>query len=237
MNKFSAIFLLIYLSTMSLAGNAVEKLLLTGAEITSDSSSYVFVGTAIPLPESTLAHGFVLHLWADFQKYSYDTLLPTNIIETEINVKANSFYAAIAYHDSGSNYWWNTKVGAIRGDAKLTPDDPNNKSKGNQTDLKLQIGGERHLTSTTKINGIIDYITDRDAYWARLRFLNLIDNNVYHGPEIITQGDPSYDAQQLGWVISGIAIQDHSTLGIKAGVRKGDASTSGYFGVELVVPY
>jgi len=231
MNKFSAITLLICLLSMPFPGNTVEKLLLTGAEITSDSSNYFFVGAAIPLPDNTLAHGYVLHLWADFQEYAYVSGA------TDTNAKVNSISAAIAYHDSGNNYWWNTKVGAVRSDTKLSPDDPGNKSRGSQTDLKLQIGGERHLSATIKINGIIDYITDRHSYWARLRFLTLIDNNLYHGPEIITQGDPSYDAQQLGWVISGIAIQDDSTLGIKAGVRKGDDSTSGYFGVELVVPY
>ena len=231
MNKFSAIVLLISLSGLSFSGRAAEKILLTGVETISDSSSYVYVGTVIPLPDNTLAHGLAIHLWADFLKYAYDSGA------TEINAKANSVSAAIAYHDSGSNYWWNAKIGMTQNDTRLTPDDLSNQSRGKQSALKLQLGGEHRFSSTIKVTGIADYVPDREAYWTRLRLLGKIDGQKYHGPEIIFQGDPSYDAQQLGWVITGIAIQEHSLLGAKAGVRKGGDSTSGYIGVELLTFY
>jgi hypothetical protein len=229
-NRFSAIVVLICLSGLSTHSNAAEKLLLTGVETTSDSSRYFYLGALIPL-DKTLSRGFALHLWTDFQEYFYDAGA------AEIDVNANSVSAAIAYHDSGSNYWWNTKVGIIRSDTRLTPVDPGNPSIGKLTDLQLQFGGERHLSSTVKINGIVDYITDRDAYWSRLRLLWQISEQRYHGPEIIIQGDPNYDVQQIGWVITGIKIQGHSTLSAKLGFRKSDGTTSGYVGVELVVPY
>jgi len=231
MNRINIIALLFLLSGMPVSSYAAEKLLLTGAEVTTDTASYFFVGAAIPLPDQTLAHGFVAHLWADFQKYSYDV----GVLETRAKVKSVS--AAIGYHDAGEGYWWNAKIGAIHSNTQFSPDDPTNKANGSLTDMKLQLGGERHISSVNKINGILDYITDREAYWARFRFLSLLDNNIYHGPEVITQGDPSYDAQQLGWVVTGIAMQGGSTYGVKAGIRKGDNETSGYFGVELVVPY
>ena len=210
---------------------AADGLLLTGIESTSSSSSYLFVGALIPLPDNSLAHGLVMHLWTDFLTYSYDAGA------TEINAKVNSVSAAIAYHDSASNYWWNAKIGTARGNTRLTPDDPGNKSRGIQTDIKLGLSGERQLSSSLKINGILDYGTDNKAYWTRFRLLGKFSGQKYHGPEIIFQGDSTYEIQQFGWAITGIAIQNNSSLGVKAGVRKSGDSTSRYLGVEVVVPY
>lgn len=210
---------------------AAEGLFLTGIESTSGSSGYLYAGALLPLPDNSLAHGFVAHLWTDFLTYSYYAGA------TEIDAKVNSVSAAIAYHDSASNYWWNAKIGAARGNTRLTPDDPNNQGRGKQSDLKLGLSGEYNLSSELKINGIIDYGTDRKAYWTRFRFLGKISGQKYHGPEIIFQGDPTYDIQQFGWAITGIAIQNHSSLGAKAGFRKDGDETSRYIGVDLVVFY
>ena len=231
MNKFSTIVLLVSLSGMPISSIAAEKLLITGVDTTSTASSYLFVGALIPLPDNSLAHGFVMHLWTDFLKYSYDSGA------TRINAKANSVAASIAYHGSGSGYWWNVKVGAARGNTRLTPDDLGNNSRGTLTDLKLGVSWERQLSSVLKINGIIDYGTDREAYWARFRLLGKIGEQKYHGPEVIFQGDPTYEIQQFGWAITGIAIQSHSSLVVKAGIRKDGDNTSGYAGVDLVVFY
>jgi len=47
-------------------GNADDNLFLTGAEVTDASASYLYLGTSLPLPDSSLAKGYVFHLWADY---------------------------------------------------------------------------------------------------------------------------------------------------------------------------
>jgi hypothetical protein len=230
MNKFCTNILLISLLSMPTISNA-DKLLITGVDTTSSSSSYLFVGALIPLPDNSLAHGLVMHLWTDYLEYSYDSGA------TKIKAKANSVSVAVAYHDSGSKYWWNAKIGASRGKTRLTPDDLGNKSRGNVTDIKLGLSGERRLSSSLKINGIADYGIDRESYWTRVRLLGKINDQMYHGPEVIYQGDPSYDIQQFGWAVEGIAVQEHTSLGIKAGVRKDGNDSSSYAGVDMVVFY
>lgn len=210
---------------------AAENLFLAGAEATSDSSRYFYIGTALPLPGSNLGKGVVLHLWADYQTYSYDAGA------TEIDVSVDSLSAAFGYHDSGSNYWWNARLGVVQSDVGLEPNDPGNDSAGVNTNLKVQLEGETRSSADFKLNGGIEYIFGRSAYWMRVRALMRNNNNSYHGPELIYQGDPEYSAMQLGWVLNEIAVNENWSLGLKAGFRFDDNNTSEYAGIELTIPY
>ncbi|MCK5395015.1 MAG: cellulose biosynthesis protein BcsS [Gammaproteobacteria bacterium] len=224
--------LLFSVALVSLPGitNASDKLFLTGAEVTNSSSSYLYLGTAIPLPDSTLAKGYVFHLWADYSTYAYDAS------STDIDATVYSLSASIGYHDSGTGYWWNTQAGLIQSDTSLSPDDPGNDSNGMETGIKLQLEGERQLTEDSKINGNLALVSRRGAYWARVRYLMRNDDETYHGPELILQGDTNYEAQQVGWVLTQIPLSSWS-LGIKAGFRLDDGDVSEYAGVELGVLY
>jgi len=65
-------------------GSANDNLLfLTGAEVTDASASYLYLGTSLPLPDSSLAKGYVFHLWADYLTYSYEAGLTD--IDAEVN--------------------------------------------------------------------------------------------------------------------------------------------------------
>ncbi len=210
---------------------AAEKLFLTGVEVTSVSSKYFYMGTSIPLPESTLAKGYVLHLWADYQTYSYEAGA------TDIDASVDSLSAAIGYHDSGHDHWWNVRLGVVQADTRLSPNDPGNDSVGSKTNLKLQLEGEKRLSADYKWNGNLEYILGRSAYWTRVRFLMRNDDNTYDGPELIYQGDPSYSALQLGWVLAEMPYKQDWRFAVKAGFRFDENDTSEYAGVELSIPY
>lgn len=211
--------------------HAAEKLFLAGVEVTTASSAYLYMGTSIPLPESTLAEGYVLHLWADYQTYSYDAAA------MEIDVIVDSLSAAIAYHDSGYNYWWNMRLGVVRSDTNLSPSDLGNASAGFESNLKIQLEGEKRLSTNFKIVGNTEYIFEREAYWLRARFLMRRDDNSYHGPELVYQGDPVYSAGQLGWIFAENLFNNDWSWTAKAGFRLDKNETSAYAGVELAVPY
>lgn len=211
---------------------AADKLFLTGAELTDARTSYLYAGTALPLPGSNMGKGLVFHLWADYLTYSY------NAGPTEIDAFVHSLSASLGYHDSGTGYWWNTRAGIVQTDTHLSPEDPGNVTLGLKTGLKLQAEGEKQLTEDSKINGIVDFITSRSAYWTRVRYLMKNTGGSYHGPEFIAQGDPHYTAQQLGWAISGIHLGRRLGIGLKAGMRLDNGNdTSGYIGVELSALY
>lgn len=231
MNRLPRWVLLAGLLSASAMIQAAEKLFLSGAELTNADSAYYYIGTALPLPGSNLAGGYVLHLWADYQTYTY----PAGAIDIDARIDALS--AAIGYHDSGDNYWWNGRLGVVQADTRLSPHDPANESAGIRTNLKLQLEGERRGASNFKINGNLEYIPGRNAHWARVRFLRRNESSSYHGPELIHQGDRSYSAFQLGWAFTEMALSRRWRLGIKGGLRFDENTTSQYLGVELSSPY
>ncbi|MDH5387242.1 MAG: cellulose biosynthesis protein BcsS [Gammaproteobacteria bacterium] len=210
---------------------AADNLLLTGAEVTNDSSHYLYLGTSVPLPRSNLGKGYVVHLWADYQTYAYEAGA------TEIEASINSLSAAIGYHDSGEDYWWNTRLGVIRSDTRLSPDDPGNDSAGSDTNLKFQLEGEKRTSEKFKMIGNLEYVFGRNAYWVRGRFVTKNDDNSYDGPELIYQGDPHYSAWQLGWILNEMTLGDSWRWGVKAGVRFDENDTSAYAGIELSTSY
>jgi hypothetical protein len=210
---------------------AAEKLFLTGAEVTTASTTYLYLGTSIPLPESNLGKGFVLHLWADYQTYSYEA----GTIDIDVDIKGLS--AAIGYHDSGEDNWWNVRLGVVRSDTSLSPDDPGNDSVGTDSNLKLQLEGEKRMTADYKMVGNFEYIFDRSAYWTRGRFLSRNDDNTYDGPELIYQGDDSYSAYQLGWILTEMPVSKDWSMGLKAGFRFDENDTAAYAGIELSTLY
>ncbi len=215
----------------SATAQAAEKLFLSGAELTNTGSVYYYIGTALPLPGSDLASGYVLHLWADYQTYAYSAGA------VDIDARIDALSAAIGYHDSGDNYWWNGRLGVVQADTRLSPHDSANDSAGVTANFKLQLEGERRNSSDFKVNGNLEYIPGRNAHWARLRFLRRYESSGYHGPELIHQGDPSYSAFQLGWAFTEIALNRQWRLGIKGGFRFDENTASKYLGVELSCPY
>lgn len=225
--------LLLLLACLTVPGitRAADNLLLTGAELTTAPSDYWYLGTALPLPGSNLASGFVLHLWADYQTYAYAAGT------AEIDARINSLSAAIGYHGGGEDRWWNVRLGAVQSDTRLTPADPGNDSAGVDTNFRLQLEGEKRLSTDFKMVGNFEYIFGRAAHWTRVRLLTRNDDNTYDGPELIYQGDAAYSAFQLGWVLSEIPLNTDWSLGVKAGFRFDENDTAVYSGVELVIPY
>ena len=231
MHKRFKLLLLTCLISLSKSGYAGENLFLTGAEVTSASSTYLYLGTALPLPGSNLGNGFVLHLWADYQTYSYEA----GAIDIDAEIKGLS--AALGYHGSGEDNWWDVRLGVVRSDTSLSPNDPGNDSAGTDTSLKFQMEGEKRLSTDFKMLGNFEYIFDRSAHWTRARFLTRNTDNTYDGPEIIYQGDDSYSAWQLGWALTEMPLSKQWSMGLKAGFRFDENDTSVYAGIELSTPY
>ncbi len=212
-------------------GSASDNLFLTGAEVTDASASYLYLGTSLPLPDSSLAKGYVFHLWVDYLTYSYE------VSPVDIDAEVNSLSASLGYHDSGADFWWNARAGLIQSNTRLSPNDPSNESSGKQTGVKLQLEGERQLSADDKINGNLAFVSRRAAYWSRVRYLMKNDDDNYHGPELIVQGDENYEALQLGWVLTQVPLGGGWDFGVKGGARLENSDIAAYAGVELGVLY
>jgi hypothetical protein len=220
-----AAFLLAIASTCASA----EGLFLAGGE-TSKDGDYVYAAALLPFPGSTLGNGFVHRYWLEWLRYEYVGGPANQVIEA----KAPGAEAALGYQKAGPNGYYGLYAGAFYRDTELTPDDPSSKARGSHLRLRLQVEGESRFENTWVLNGIAAYVFGQEGYWLRARVLRRVSGPIFAGLEGVTQGDPDYQGQQVGLVVTGFEPAPRLNLGFKAGVKKIEGrSSNAYFGIEL----
>ncbi len=238
--KFLLHAIITALSTLLLllpyTGNAIgsENLFIAGAEGGggTEPSYAAFIATVIPFPGSRLGDGFVQRYWVDFQGYRYQGGA------RDVDAMAVGAEAAFGFQKSWKSGWAGSYVGARYTNTTLSPDDINSRVRGNQVRTKLQGEGDLELLPDFRVGGIACYVFGTSSYWARARFLALINNGIKTGPEAIAHGDPDYRAWQAGWVVTGFQPLPNSDLGIKAGAKITERlGIDGYVGIEMSYPF
>jgi len=230
----------ILLSALSLflcsPASARDILLLGGTEGSVGDGSiynyYAYVSIIAPLSQNRIGDGFVQKYWLDYLGYNYMA------DSQEIDATGIGIEGALGYQFSGASGWGGAYIGIRYSDTRLSPDNPDSRVRGSQLWAKIQLEGEKKLDPGWKINGIGSYILALDGYWIRGRVMYRTHNEVFTGPEIVSQGDPEYRAWQWGWFITGFEPMPNMDLGVKAGIRRTEKAESGvYLGVELSRSY
>jgi hypothetical protein len=207
------------------AGEA--NLFLGGAELSS-GNSYAYIGLVAPISKKDdSGSGLVQRYWADWLSYTYDKNAE------QIQAQAWGAEAAIGYILAGGAGWSAFYVGGVLRDTTTSPEDRENVADGTHLRLKFQLEGE--LTSVNwRIAGIASYITGQQQYWMRARVLHSVGEHLWTGPELIYQGDPTYERAQIGWALDGIKIGKGFLLGVKGGVSRNEGQSSHpYAGIEI----
>jgi len=123
-------------------------------------------------------------------------------------------------------------------DTHLSPDDPTSKARGGKVRGKVQLEGETPLSASWRINGNASYVFGQQNYWVRGRLLYRLAGGISTGPELLTQGDPDYKVNQVGWVVVGLRPAPDVDLGLKLGAKKlRGESTRPYLGIEASHPF
>lgn len=221
---------MICLLGMSANSSAAEPstLLLGGAEF-STGVSYYYLGQVAPLSEGSASNGFVRKLWLDWSKYRYD-----GAGGQTYNVSAPGAAVSLGYRRASSNNWWATYAGLVYRNSSISPVDLTSTVRGGMVRPQFQLEGEQMLGQKWKVAGIGNYIEGQRAYWVRGRVLRDILSDQQIGLEVITQGDPTYSANQFGVVLAGLKAGNALNVGLKLGVRRvTNLSSRPYFGIEL----
>ncbi len=165
--------------------------------------------------------------WLDWLTYTYDKNAQ------QIQAQAWGAEAAVGYVLTGREGWSAFYLGGVLKDTTTSPDDPENVANGTHLRLKLQLEGELSR-ERWRIAGIGSYITGQQSYWLRGRVLHKVGDQLWTGPEVIYQGDPTYTRTQIGWVLDGVNVGKGFLLGLKAGVSQNQGqSAHPYAGFEI----
>ena len=116
----------------------------------------------------------------------------------------------------------------------MSPPDPGNGASGDQLYLKGQLEGEVGLSQNWRTNGIAAYTFGQNGYWLRARLLRNLKGPKFIGPEVIVQGDPTYNAEKLGVVYGGLEPFTGVFVNVKGGYRFQSGADSPYIGVEVI---
>lgn len=217
---------LLTLSLWLAEARAAEWLGLAGAEIAEDAH-YAYVGALLPA-SGRLGTGVVQRVWLDWLGYSYQA---GNIT---VDVQAPGAEYALGYQSAGARGWWGIYGAVQYRDAQLSPVQPDSAVDDHAWRIGLHLEGERRLGNTWRTNGNASVYAPLRSYWMRGRLLREVGAGLYIGPELIVQGDPHYDAQQLGVVLDGLRPSKETALAAKAGAFWNDADQRGwYLGLEL----
>lgn len=209
---------------------AGELLLLGGAEggVAKSYNYYSYLGALAPLVGGNLGTGFQQRYWVDLYGYNYPAGSST------VDVSAFGLEAALGYHKQGEHVSAGGFAGVRYSNATLSPDDKGNRSRGSNINLKLQAEAEGRISDDFTLGAMGSYIVGLDSYWTRGRVSYKLHDQLNTGPEIVTQGDPSYYAWKWGWFVTGFEPMPRSNLGFKAGLMTTKSKdTGGYFGVDF----
>ena len=168
--------------------------LFSGFDMVTDAS-YSFQGLVVALNRDIGRDGFVLRLYGSHVDYEYDTpAVPNGVVDGD----GWQGDAMIGYKVTRGNIWAAAFIGVDYQDHDLTPDDLANPVRGSEVGFKIaaDIASLRYGSPLYfSLGG--NYSTAFDSYWARAR-VGLNQGHMTFGPEAITMGSDSFDAQRLG---------------------------------------
>jgi len=216
------------LSAVAAPAQATDSLLLAG---TSDSSlgGYSYVGTLIPLGQSSLGQGWVMRQWLDYLTYHYDGFAP------DIHARSFGYAPAIGYQWPTANGSHAALYAGVRlANTHLSPDDPSNVDRGTRARFTLQ--GE--LMSPVGAAAQNEFLAEGEfgngAYFVRDRLAWRLAGHYSFGPEVIAQGSREYRAHEAALCFGGITLSRRVTLLVRAGFyQQRQQPTVGTVGIEL----
>ena len=203
---------------------------LGGMELAEKHNNYAYLGAVAPLPATPgLGQGWVQRYWLDWLEYTFDS-------DGEVRAYAPGFAASLGYQRADTLGYWAAYVGAGYRDTSLSPDRENASTRGKQSSLPVLVETDRRLSPLWRFVGAAQYAAGPDEYWVRIKPLHAAASGaVWHGLEIIFQGNPDYHATKVGYSLDGWSLEKDLTGVFKIGIiKQKDIENRAYVGIELV---
>lgn len=212
---------LILLSTHALG----QDLWLAGLQAQS-GASYAYLGRLVPADGRALGQGWVHRFWLDHVRYAYQSG------EITIHGLAPGASYGIGHLGRTETANYAAYAGLDVRYTQLTPNDAQNRARGDVISPYLAAEVDAPLWEQTRIETAISVLTRTRAYWmrARLRALPVLPVSI----EVINQGDPSYHKRTFGIILPSWKGPAGFTYSVRIGAtRTGRESSKPFVGVDL----
>ena len=152
------------------------------------------------------------------------------------SIRSGRRVAALGYQRADTLGYWAVYAGAGYRHTTLDPDRPDASVRGGQSSLPLLAETDRRLNPVWRFVGAAQYAIGPDSYWTRAKLLHATGSGtIWHGPEVVFQGDPDYHATKVGYSIDGWNLGRDLTGSFKFGIiKQKDIENRAYIGLEVV---
>ena len=161
----------------------------------ASKASTGYVGGTLALPGGELGRGLAVRAVGLVNHYRYDGGVGrTRARERGVTLSA-------VYQWSGAWGYANLAAGATYRSTRLTPDDTSNPNRGRKWDGVVGVDGARNW-GTWRLGGLGSYQFDLREYYARIDATRAVASRLRLGAEFVAQGNPMYDRQMYGGVVT-----------------------------------
>jgi hypothetical protein len=189
-----------------------------GASYGPDPSGYA--GAVLALPGAPVGQGFGARTVIYSSDYSYNGA-PGHVKGQETGIDFGP-----VYQFSGDWGYLNLAAGARFHDTHLSPDDPTNLSRGAKWDGFLSADGAKTF-GPWRLAALGSYGVDLREYNTRVELTRLVTGQVRLGAEAAAVGDPSYQREYYGAVLSFIPVLNWE-LRLSGGAETQQSQSGGY---------
>lgn len=225
---FGALFLTMVCSPVY----AGDWLLLGGAESDGQNNAYVYAGAVGSLPGARLGNGWHQRWWLDWLKYDYDSG------DEEVSATAPGLQFTVGYQSSHSANTWALYGGLSHRNTRLSPDQPQAETRGNQTSLILLAEAGQELAHSWKLSqgAVAD---SAGNYWLRLKAgKRLGDNSILYGLSLLTLGGDEYRVNKVAATVDEIKISKDFAVNLGVGMSDTEGLGRATFALlEMVYVY
>ena len=165
------------------------------AGATAGKAPSAYLGGAVALPGSVLGRGPALRAVVARNDYRYDNGV------ARVKARQTVVTLSAVYQLSGDWGYANFAAGATHRNTRLTPDDRNNPNRGAKWNGVAGVDGAASF-GRWRVGGSGSYEFDLGEYYGRLELTRTAARSLRLGAEVVAQGNPMYDRQLYGPVLS-----------------------------------
>jgi len=171
----------------------------SGFDVTSHS--WFGYASAVWAPVKGLdLSGLRLRVMAGHGRYDYDSVLAVGgaLVAAEFQGDVTLAEMMAGYAVDLGALWLKGYIGVAYADHNLTPDDPQNDTKGATFGVKGQVEVWLNVTERIWLSADASWSSPFADYWTQLRLGNRFGSRFFAGPEIALLGNREYSAERVG---------------------------------------
>lgn len=194
-----------------------------GVNFGEDEGAYA--GLTIAPPGSRIGEGWAVRTSVSGSKYEYQS--------NGIGIEGKEVRGEVAVLHQWSGAWGYADVGlgARYVNTDLSPQDPGNERRGVRWAPTLSVTGQR-VMGPWRVAGFASTGIGDDDYFVRGELTRAVSSQVRFGVEAAADGDPSYERQKVGAVLS-FAPADTWEVTFAAGALYADKDDGAYGGISF----